>query len=199
MWGSKKTATVATNEPATMVPPSRPIAHTGMTEEYDRVATAIHLDSRVIAEGRLRTVLAEIGAQEYPLDAVAAYMTKTVRKLGDGWRWMWEPLRSVDAATVVRDGNRVSRGVSTHQWSWSGIGDLSNENTPYAAPVPLHALKMVEQILEKYPAAHFFVSAVTNRPKADPFLAVTAKHCPLIVIAQWDEPGFTIAPKEIAG
>jgi hypothetical protein len=61
---------------------------------------------------------------------------------------------------------------------------------PYHHAVPIHVLRQVNKIQDRFgDEVKFFVSDYTD-PKPDPFIMVTALDVQQIIFGVWDEPNF---------
>ena len=78
--------------------------------------------------------------------------------------------------------------VSRHLSGWDSGRILRDE--PYQHPIPLHILRMMNHLKDEIPEIHLYISEIAQRPKGDPFLAVSKRDTELMVVAQWDEPSF---------
>lgn len=182
-FGPPISASVTSVVPVPTIPKPSPIATEGMAPDHWKVmAKKVGFTPQFLNQEEFRLGLRELGIPIYDLDEVSQYMNAAVVRLNTTekdsaptnwsgtvkeWRWQWTPLREAD----VSEGNM--------KWSH------------YQHAVPLHALEKVALIMEKFPEAKFHVSEITQRPKGDPFLAVQYKSWEMVVIDQWDEPGFT--------
>lgn len=141
-----------------------------------------------ISIGEIEAFFADSGITRYDYDVVKRYLDA---KFGEEYRrdglscatWCWRPLRTKDFDTF--------RSTLTMRTNGGLSGNV------YDKPVPYEALLTVDKIVEKFPAAVFFVSDETNANDfRDPFLAVLfPAHSALTVVERWDEPGFRMEPR----
>jgi len=156
------------------------------TASYMKTAKAIHLKSPAMDEAELAQIIVDHGFSIYEYAPVDNYLYHQALKQGTSVRWVWKPMRELDAKSVK------------DQASWQtfdGMGRISQ--SVYAKAIPERILEKAECLLTELPEAILLVSDYeVIRP--DPFLAVTtprmlqAHH--IFIVDQWDEPGFTDNP-----
>lgn len=134
---------------------------------------------------RLRDVLREECITVYDFDAVVRYMNRITKRKREPWGWM--PLRRCDRVYQLDVDQRQSG-----RWIWQQLAG-SFEARQYSEPIPYPALCTVDRLVEHLgDEVSFFVAAIIELPKLDPFLAVRLNSCPedMYVIERWDEPSF---------
>ena len=166
---------------------------------YEQLAAELNFLPPQLLENQLVRFLAENHIGTYDYDEVDRYMTALAEK--DGLVWIWRPLRRQD---------------KPQHYQWYGQSPSSEFNTPrdpgnpfyndkhghgsycdepeYHAPtshlIPIHILRNVKKIQDRFGTnVQFFVTDYAT-PKPDPFIMVTAYQVPRIIFGVWDEPGF---------
>ena len=135
-----------------------------------------------LADQQLRQILSEQDIPEYPSDQVHDYLTAEAKRVGQIYSWV--PLTAAD--------NDKS------QWPVWQYADPSGHSfgafaiAVYTKQVPHVVRELAEHVRGYVPDAKFYISDIRTYP--DPFMAVGVKGRPLVIIAQWDEPGFSCKP-----
>ena len=179
MWFGRKKASAVLEAP---VPPvrltPRAVKVGGDAEEitaYANLCQRIRAETPAVQMLRLQHFLAEQGILAYDSIEVRQHLSKLC---GETKRYNWHPLREEDGGVSFR-------------WYW-GDERCASSSSPsihlYGEVVPSSVLETVEKIVEKFPDAKFFVSAISD--VKDPFLGVTFPGQVLIIVEVWDEPGF---------
>ncbi len=174
-----------------VVPPSRPSAVVPRTSAiplgtYEKLSNELGFRPAQLLEEQIKRFLVEQKIPTYNLAEVDKYLTHIAREQQE--LWIWRPLREQD---------------KPQGWEWRGHANpKENEYTghgsylpkweyrPYDKAVPIHILRRVQKIQEKFgDEALFFVSDYAV-PNPDPFIMVTALDVSRIVFGVWDEPTF---------
>ena len=159
------------------------------SESYLKLAKTISLKSPAVDSALMAEILADHGFLVYDYDKVDSYLYHAALKQGTNVRWVWKPMRDVDA--------KNSGGASWQ--TWDGMGRISG--TVYSKAIPERVLEKVACLLDEMKDAVFFVSDY-EVVHPDPFLAVSTPKMledhKIFIVDQWDEPGFKDVPKPLA-
>ncbi len=153
--------------------------------EYEEVAADLGVVvPTAIAQARLGHFITSASIPTYDTQAVERYMDSIT---GRDCRWVWRPLRAVDA-----------HGVDPIRWKRRDPANGELDGRIYEKPVPLRVLKDAAVVAKEFPSCKIFVTEIVKlQPRAivnpDPFIAVTMDPSDdsLFVFGVWDEPGFT--------
>ena len=192
MFGKKTVQTENVPAPGIEPTPPQPISVEAELDqeeraEYARIAAEVGFHpGALVREG----LLGYLAARNIPVFPYAKAKNYLDRKFGEKgchyWqqKWGWRPLRNIDLGKVGLVPASKREDVANGRFVFE---------VPYQGPVPLEVLYLVKDISEAVPGAYFFISDQMRDydPVGDPFLAAS---CPglaeMIVIANWDEPGF---------
>lgn len=182
--------------------PSRPstkqvVVGTQSLGVYEELAGKLNYLPAQLLEEQLLRLLAENNIRVFDHDEVDRYLAAIAE--AEGKMWIWRPLRDEDRP----DWGEGGAGESNHHGWWGRTPKGSNEYVghgscrpkehayrPYHRAVPVHVLRKVDLIQNKFgPRVKFFVSDYAV-PKPDPFIMVTARDVSHIIFDVWDEPGF---------
>lgn len=178
--------------PVAVSMPPRPIARSVTVGSqplgtYEKLAEELGFLPAQLLEEQLHRFLAEKQIQIYPYEEVDKYLAAIAEK--EGKAWIWRPLREKDKPNYVYPGRaNQSKGVDGYR----GHGSYRDEWTyrPYDKAVPIHILRQVKTIQDKFgDQLKFFVSDYAV-PNPDPFIMVTALDVKQIIFGVWDEPEF---------
>lgn len=160
---------------------------------YEKLAKELEFMPAQLLEEQLLRFLAESQIPIYDCDEVDAYLTQVAKK--NNKFWIWKPLREKDKPNGWlwgghnNDGASAMRGHGSYRDEW--------EYRPYAKAVPIHILRRVKKIQDKFgDAVKFFVSDYAD-PRPDPFIMTTALDVKRIIFGVWDEPGFSSEEKNL--
>lgn len=189
MFGRNK----AVVTPVVLPIPSRPTARSVTAGSqslgtYEALAKELNFLPAQLLEEQLLRFLAEKQIQIYSYAEVDAYLAAIAEK--DGKFWMWRPLREKDKPNYIWNG----RVTEKHSDQYRGHGSYRDEwnYRPYNKAVPIHILRRVKDIQDRFgDQVKFFVSDYAV-PDPDPFIMVTALDVKNIIFGVWDEPGFGI-------
>jgi len=161
------------------------IPNTEITADYAALAKKVGFTPTPLSESNIAGRLGKLGLREYDAEAVEAYLNEQYADKR-GWFarrfdhkdlfWIWRPLREADR----------------NQDRWlTRNGEICWHVEPYDKPVPYPVLLTVENILDVFPRANFFVSdEVRDADRiSDPFLMTVIGKLQFIV-ERWDEPKF---------
>ncbi len=192
MFGRKQAAATAAIVPA--ISPQRPQPRLAVVGSeplgvYEELARELNYKPAQLLEEQLLRFLNENQIEVYDYDEVDRYMAALAEKIGKVW--IWRPLREQDKPEGwMWEGRRSDEGGAVNQYRGHGGYRNEFEYRPYPHAVPVHVLRNVKKIQDKFGAqAKFFVSDYAD-PKPDPFIMVTALDVKRIIFGVWDEPGF---------
>ncbi len=153
---------------------------------YKKRAKTVLFQPNDLTHRELLATIATHGIPEYPGDKVHHYLNGQASKQGKVYEWV--PLRSQD----VERWRKSLGGVWAHRNIGANDFGGSVRAAHYTKLVPEEVLERVETIERYVPDATFYVSDIEKFK--DPFLAVGVGEYPMVIIAVWDEPGFTCPP-----
>jgi len=180
--------------PVVQLPPARPtprlVAVGGVPlGAYEDLAKELGFLPAQLLEEQLRRFLAEKEVQIYSYAEVDAYLAALAEK--EGKAWIWRPLREKDKPDFGYRGRaNPEKGIDQYR----GHGSYRDEwnYRPYNKAVPIHILRHVKNIQDKFgDQVKFFVSDYAV-PDPDPFIMMTALDVSQIIFGVWDEPGFGV-------
>lgn len=159
---------------------------------YEALAGELGFEPAQLLEEQLRRFLNEESIPIYNYADVDAYMAALAEEQGK--IWIWRPLRERD---------------KPNDWSWEGrqskrIRDYYGHGAyqdrwsyrPYDRAVPIHILRQVKKIQDKFGDKVLFFVSDYAVPDPDPFIMVTAPDVQKIVFGVWDEPEFGTESEE---
>ena len=175
--------------------PPRPLAIVPRTSAvplgtYESLSAELGFRPAQLLEEQLKRFLVEQKIPTYNLAEVDKYLTHIAR--AENKFWIWRPLREKDTPQGWGWNGRRDVSKGDEMYKGHGHGSYTNEweYRPYDKAVPIHILRRVQKIQEKFGAeALFFVSDYAV-PNPDPFIMVTALDVDRIVFGVWDEPTF---------
>ncbi len=156
--------------------------------EYVKYAkeAGIEAPSAIVDEANVLNLIDSLGLKIYDWNNVDQYLYRKALRQGTNVRWVWKPIRKVDAKAVADD-------------NWRNIDHVGLISAKmYAQPLPVRILKRMKEIECLMPDVVFLVSDY-EVIKPDPFLVITTKELleanRIWIIDQWDEPGFKDGPE----
>lgn len=151
--------------------------------QYEAVACRIGFDNRALLLAQLNDFVAEQEIPVYQYDRVHDFLVAKMRSdptVKRRERWCWAPLREAEVKLKLFFPDRRSKRKNGHV--------APNQ---YRRAVPIKVLELVEKFTKKFgDKLAFYVSEYASE-NADPFLMVSGIGIPPMIIAHWDEPGFT--------
>lgn len=151
--------------------------------EYEAVARRIGFDNRALLAAQLKDFVAEQEIPVYKYDRVHAFLVAKMQEdptVKRRERWCWAPLREVEVKLKLFFPGQRSKRKNGHI--------APNQ---YGRAVPLKVLQLVEKFTKKFgDKVCFYVSEYASE-NADPFLMLAPPGITPMIIAHWDEPGFT--------
>lgn len=153
-------------------------------EEYRRLAKQVGFRPANLIREEIVDILRRLERPVFDRQEVEAYLDAKFLSGKSSPRWAWIPLRDADDSKLTNNRKDNQNGVIV--------------KGSYQRGVPLFVLRLVQQVSEEVPEAVFYVSDDPRYSSAeDPFLGVTAAGMSMLIIAQWDEPGFRGTAKPI--
>lgn len=161
-------------------------------DAYLRLAEKIGAVTGAVTAAKIRRVLACHSIPIYPYADVDKYLRRlAIQRYGRRGAWGWSALRQRD----VYDDHPLTAHVGIQGYDAPGARAVYRywgvmwQQRRYHLAVPYRVLQRVDVIAEAVPEAHFYVSDI-QAASGCPFLGVTAEGMEMLVIDQWDEPGF---------
>lgn len=169
--------------------------------EYLNLCKRLDIETAATKADVLQRTLTKLDFPTYDLKTVVAYMDAIAKRDGDGYGWLWRPVRDNDQHRMrtVKLGTPSSRlGLRVPA---SDYYDSGNSIKCYRRQIPMHALRRMDAITRSMgdEGIAFMISDYATKDdltKPDPFLMVvvtTTQEAPRYVIDFWDEPGFGFA------
>lgn len=188
MFGQRKVAIVPAVLPALTRPAARPVAVGGEPlGTYEALAKELGFLPAQLLEEQLKRFLAESQIQVYSYKEVDNYLAAIAEK--EGRAWIWRPLREKDKPNYQYSG-RANKEKGIDQFRGHGSYRDEWNYRPYDKAVPIHILRQVKKIQDKFgDQLKFFVSDYAV-PNPDPFIMVTALDVDQVIFGVWDEPSF---------
>jgi hypothetical protein len=188
MFGLKKVAAAPIVLSVPTKPAARPIAAgSEPLGTYEALAKELGFLPAQLLEEQLKRFLAESRIQVYPYQEVDKYLATLAEN--EGKAWIWRPLREKDKPDYAYSG-RANKEKGIDQFRGHGSYRDEWNYRPYDKAVPIHILRQVKKIQDKFgDQVKFFVSDYAV-PDPDPFIMVTALDVDRVIFGVWDEPGF---------
>lgn len=173
-------------------PPKKPLATTprvGATPlgTYEELSRELGFFPAQLLEEQINRFLADQEIPVYDYKEVDRYLTVIARQQKKFW--IWRPLRERDkpqgwgwTGHHDEDDSEVPRGHGSYYDMWA--------YRPYDKAVPIHILRHVKTIQERFGDSVLFFVSDYAVPDPDPFIMVTALDVSRIVFGVWDEPTF---------
>lgn len=197
MFGRKKREEEASV--SIFTPPEKPLPMpvnhgTEPLGTYEVLAEELGFQPAQLLEEQLLRFLNEAAIPTYDYSKVDAYMAALAEEQGEAW--IWRPLREKDKPDGWYWQGRNSKKLGeTHGRGHGSYRDEWNYR-PYDKVIPIHILRQVKTIQDKFgDRVMFFVSDYAV-PNPDPFIMVTALDVQKIVFGVWDEPKFGTESEE---
>ncbi len=201
MFGLKRHKVEAPVEAPVVVftPPEKPLPmpakhRTVPIGTYEAVANELGFQPAQLLEEQLLRFLSEEAIPTYDYSKVDAYMAALAEEQDKAW--IWRPLREKDKPVgwhwLGRDSKKLGKtyghGHGSYRDEWS--------YRPYDKLVPIHILRQVQKIQDRFGDKVLFFVSDYAVPNPDPFIMVTALDVQNIVFGVWDEPKFGTESEE---
>lgn len=179
-------------------PPDKPVptlveVGTESLGAYEELATELGFLPAQLLEEQLYRFLNENKIPTYDGDEVDKYLAAHAEQ--EEKVWIWRPLRECDQPEGWHWEGRESEVLGISEWE--GHGSYRNDwnYRPYEKAVPIHILRHVKKIQDKFGDRVLFFVSDYAVPDPDPFIMVTALDVNKIIFGVWDEPGFSTSNK----
>jgi len=176
-----------------LVPPKKPVAlipQVGVIPlgAYENLADKLGFMPAQLLEEQLKRFLVEHSIPVYNYAEVDKYLMYKAEQ--ENKHWIWRPFREQDKPKGWHWDGHFADGSREQAWRAYGSYRDEWEYRPYEKAVPIHILRRVEKIQDRFKDNVLFFVSDYAVPNPDPFIMVTALDVSKIIFGVWDEPAF---------